>query len=284
VLRAAALAATLAAAMAGGCKALGELAAGAPKPSVSVQKVRLGDLSLDGVTLLFDAEVSNPYPADLPLVNLEYGLTISGARFLDGSAPVHGTVPTKGVKAVTLPAKVSFRPLLAAVSGVRPGAVVPYTADLNLSVDLPAVAGGGRVALPISRSGDLPVPAVPEISLAGLHLGEVGLSKAAATLSLTIKNTNQFPVDLSRLAFALDLSGSRVGSTSLARRVALKPGDTGVVDIPIELSLTRLGLSAFNTLRGKSAGYGLTGDLTVETPFGPIEMPLAGSGTTKVSS
>jgi hypothetical protein len=147
-----------------------------------------------------------------------------------------------------------------------------------------SLAGGGRVSLPISKSGDLPVPAVPEVSLAGLHLGEVGLTKAGATLTLNVKNTNQFAVDLSRLAFALDLSGSRVGSTSLARRVSLKPGDTGVVDIPIELSLAKLGLGAFNALKGKSTGYGLTGDLTVETPFGPVEMPLVGSGTTKVSS
>lgn len=267
-----------------GCKTLSDLAAGTVKPGVSVKGVRFGALSADGLTLLFDAEVTNPYEVDLPLVNLDYGLASGGAKFLTGSAPIQGSVPAKGSKMVELPAAVSFAPLLKAVSGVKPGAVVPYTADLKVSVEVPKVAGGGRLALPMSKSGELPVPAVPEVSISNLKLGQVGLSKALATVSLNVKNTNSFAADLSRFDLGLDLTGTRVASVSAARPLSLAPGAAGTIDIPIEISVTKLGLAAFNALRGKDAGYRLTGETAFQTPFGPITMPLDRSGTTKVSS
>ena len=266
------------------CQALGDLAGGMTKPGVSVKAVRLGDLSADGLTLLFDTEVSNPYAVDLPLVNLDYGLASGGTKFLTGAAPVQGSVPAHGAKIVTLPATVRFAPLLTALSGVRPGAVVPYAADMKLSVDLPAVAGGGRYAIPFSKSGELPVPAVPDVSISGLKLGELSLSKAAATLTLNVKNTNQFAVILSKMDLGLDLGGARVSSAALGRELSLTPGQSGTVDIPVELSLAKLGLSAFRSLVGKDSGYRLQGQATVQTPFGPVTLPVDRGGTTKVSS
>lgn len=276
--------ACLAAGLSSGCKTLSDLAAGTAKPGVSVKAVRFGDLSADGLTLLFDTEVSNPYAVDLPLVNLDYGLASGGTQFLTGSAPVQGSVPAHGSTVVVLPAKVSFGPLLTAVSGVRPGAVVPYTADMKLSVDVPAAAGGGRLALPLSKSGELPVPAVPEVSIANLKIGQVGLSKALATLTLNVKNTNQFAADLSKLDLGLELSGARVGSVSATRALSLPAGASGTVDLPIEISIGKLGVAAFNALRGKDAGYRITGETAVQTPYGPLTLPFNRTGTTKVSS
>lgn len=284
LLRAATALAALALAATPGCKTLSDLAAGAAKPGVAVKGVRFGDLTADGLTLLFDTEVSNPYAVDLPLVNLDYGLASGGTRFLTGSAPVQGSVPAHGSSVVVLPAKVSFGPLLTAVSGVRPGAVVPYTADMKLSVDVPAVAGGGRLALPLTKSGELPVPAVPEVSIAGIKIGQVGLSRAAATLTLNVKNTNSFAADLSRLDVALDLSGARVGSVSAARSLSLLPGASGTVELPMDFSLSKLGIAAFRAMRGNDAGYRVTGEAGVQTPFGPLVMPFDRAGTTKVSS
>lgn len=274
---------TLAVGTLSGCKTLTDLASGMTKPTASVTGVRFGDFSADGLTLVFQTEVKNPYEVDLPLTNLEYGLASGGAKFLSGSAPVQGTVPAKGSKTVKLPAKVSFAPLLAAVSGVKPGAVVPYAADMKLSVNVPQIAGGGTLALPISKSGELPVPAVPDVSVAGITINEVGLN-SKATLKLNVKNTNQFAVNLAKMGFNLDLAGTQVSTVNASNALSLTPGQSGTLDIPVSLSLSNLGLSAFNALRGRDAGYRVHGSVDMGTPFGPLTLPLDKGGTTKVSS
>lgn len=263
-----------------GCKALTDLAAGATKPGVTVKGVRFGDVSMDGLTLFFDTEVSNPYAVDLPLTNLDYSLASQGAKFLTGSAPVQGTVPANGSKVVALPAKVAFGPMLSMLKGVKPGAVVPYAATMKLSVDGPA--GVGKLALPLSKSGELPVPAVPDVSLSDLKINDLSISNAKATLSLNIKNTNQFAVSLARMGLGLELAGSQVSSAAVTNALSLKPGDSGTIEVPVNLSLANLGLSALNALRGKDTGYRLKGDMALETPFGPMTLPLDRGGTTKV--
>ncbi|XVJ60414.1 MAG: hypothetical protein HEQ23_13860 [Tepidisphaera sp.] len=264
----------------GGCKTLTDLAAGAAKPGLSVKSVRFGDVSTSGLTLIFDTEVTNPYGVDLPLVNLEYSLASSGATFLTGSAPIQGTVPAKGAKVVALPAKVDFSRMFSVLQTVKPGSVLPYAASMKLAVDGPS--GVGRLSLPLNRSGELPVPAVPDVSVSGIGIGSLSLGEAKATLALSVKNTNQFALTLARMGFGLDLAGSRVSTVAATKGLALKPGETGTIEIPITLSLSNLGISAFNALRGKDTGYRLSGDMTLETPFGPMNLPLDRGGTTSV--
>lgn len=264
----------------GGCKTLTDLAAGATKPGVSIKGVRFSDIGTDGMTLLFDTEVTNPYAVDLPIANLDYTLASKGTKFLTGSAPLQGTVPANSSKVVALPAKIAFGPMLSVLQGVKPGAVVPYAADMKLSVDGPA--GVGRLALPLSKSGELPVPAVPDVSVTDLKINDLSLNNAKATLSLNIKNTNQFAVNLARMGLGLELAGSQVSSAAVTDALSLKPGDSGTIEIPVNLSLAKLGLSAFNALRGKDTGYRLKGDMAIETPFGPMTLPLDRGGTTKV--
>ena len=266
----------------GGCKTLTDLAAGATKPGLAVKGVRFGDVGTDGMTLFFDTEVSNPYAVDLPLANLDYTLASKGTQFLAGSAPLQGTVPANGSKVVALPAKIAFGPMLSVLQGVKPGAVVPYAADMKLSVDGPACVG--RLVLPLSKSGDLPVPAVPDVSVADLKINDLSLNNAKATLLLNVKNTNQFAVSLARMGLGLELAGSQVSSANVTNALSLKPGDSGTIEVPLNLSLANLGLSAFNTLRGKDTGYRLRGDMSLETPFGPMTLPLDRGGTTKVKN
>ena len=111
-------------------------------------------------------------------------------------------------------ARVSFAPLLRSLEGVRPGVVVPYSATVEISVEAPAV---GRLMLPVSHRGELPIPAAPEVSLRELRWGKVSLSEATAMLRVEVGNTNAFPFDLRRLGCSLSLAGERVAEEERAR-------------------------------------------------------------------
>jgi len=262
-----------------GCETMSNLLKDMDKPSASISNVRFQDISLSDITLLFDVDVNNPYDVPLPLVNVSYGLASKGTNFLDGQADVQGTVPAKGKKTIQLPAKVTFASLLSAVQGVKMGSVVPYSAEMGLAVDAPAV---GRLTLPIKKQGELPIPAVPDVSLESVEWKSLTLQNAEAVLKLKVVNNNEFPLDLSKLAYNLTLGDTPIAQTSLTQAAKFSKGGTGTLDIPISLKPSNLGLAAFNMLTGKNASYSLSGNMDVDTPFGAMNMPFSKKGSTKL--
>ena len=131
-----------------------------PKPTAEVVGASLQNISLDSAELLFDVEVSNPYLIALPMLDADYALASNGVGFLSGEAPLAGSIPAGESKVLGLPVKVDFLQLMQALDGVIPGSVVPYDADLGLSVDAPLL---GRLRLPMARQGEIAVPTLRDI-------------------------------------------------------------------------------------------------------------------------
>jgi len=139
--------------LAAGCSSM-------PKPTAEIVNASLVNLSLDSAELLFDVEVSNPYLIPLPLLDADYALASNGVGFLSGEAPLTGTIPSGESKVLPLPVTIDFLQLMDALDGVIPGSVVPYDADLGLSVDAPLM---GRLRLPMARQGEITVPTLRKI-------------------------------------------------------------------------------------------------------------------------
>ena len=207
---------------------------------------------------------------------MDVALSSRGKQFLSGASEVSGTVPAKGSRTVPVRADVDFAGMLSVVTSVKPGAVVPWKADLTLSVDAPGV---GRLALPLSKSGELPVPTVPGVSLKRIEWRKLTLDEAQAVLHVDLKNTNSFVLDLVTLGYDLKLGGQRVAGAKVERATSFGAGKARTLEIPLTLRPIALGLGAFNVLRGEDASYGLAGSIRAETPFGALDLPYAAEGT-----
>lgn len=263
----------------GGCEALselgGDLLGRVDKPTASVSGVRFQDLSLEDVTMLFDVEVENPYTTDLPLIDLSYGLSSGGKELLSGLANVAGSIPASGSRTLEVPAKVTFQSLLGLLSDVRPGQLVPYEAKLGLKLDSPVT---GPLELPIGTSGELPIPAVPDLKVGGIRVDELSLNAAKLVVDLDVGNTNEFALDLLDFDYGFEIAGSEVARSTLAKGASFEPGGTTALEIPLSFSPSKLGLAVFNVLSGTGADYALSGSMRADTPFGPIELPVSSSG------
>jgi LEA14-like dessication related protein len=133
------------------------------KPTAQIVDIKFQDVQLDYATLLFEIEVENPYPADLPLVNISYSLTSGGNTFLT-AAPAHTVVIAPNSKElVSLPDEVIYERLLRSLNG-KPGSIIPYTTNMQLWVDAPDL---GQIKLPLRHEGLLPLPEVVEINVEG---------------------------------------------------------------------------------------------------------------------
>ena len=143
-----------------GCATI-ESALNLRKPSVGLKGIRFEEITLSSATLLFDVEVENPYPVALPLLNMDYNLASQAKPFLTGQADLQTTISPQAKETVSLPARISYLDLLQAFKGIRPGSQIPYSADMGLSVDTPAL---GAIRLPIKKDGTLSVPSIPDVS------------------------------------------------------------------------------------------------------------------------
>jgi LEA14-like dessication related protein len=237
-------------------------------------------LSADALDVVFNVKISNPYGVELPLATVDYALAARSATFLSGAAPLSGTIPAHGARVVKIPARVVYEAVLDAVTGLRLGQIVPYQADLGLSVQAP---GMGVVRVPVSHSGEVPIPNVPMIELVGIEWGDVSLQSAAATLKMKLTNTNEFPVDLKKLAYGVQLDGRDVFSGETAKSLSLGAGEAGEIDIPVKVSAARAGLAIFDMVRKTDTGYTVRGATEVGTPFGPISLPFERTGSTGMS-
>jgi LEA14-like dessication related protein len=207
---------------------------------------------------------------------VDYALASEGESFLSGSADLQGSVPAGGRSVLALPAKLKYAEVLKALSGVRPGGVVPYAAEMGLSVDVPM---GGPLRLPIRKEGQLPVPAAPEVKVASIQWDELGLDRAGGRVRVEFVNRNDFPLDLSKMEYALSLAGREVARSSIAKAVAMKgSGGAGAVEIPISFSPRDLGAAVLAILMGQKSAYTLAGNLVATTPYGKIEMPVREAG------
>lgn len=260
-----------------GCGAV-EKAMGFRKPTAKIVGVRFRNISLTSATFVFDVQIGNPYSVPLPLANIDYALASEGSSFLSGKADLQGTIPAQSQKTVSLPLVLEYLGLLRVLRNVRPGSVVPYTAEMGLSVDAPVA---GPLRLPLRKEGKLPVPAPPRVEIIEIRWDKLGLDEAGGRVRLQLTNQNKFAVTLSKLTYALSLGGVQVAKSSLARAVPFgADGGEGTIEIPIAFSPKNLGLAAFRMITGKGAGYDLDGTMDAKTDFGPMSLPIKGIGKT----
>ncbi len=136
-----------------GCATLSQVAA---YPSASIKGVGIEGASFSALTVRFDVEVKNPYGVDLPLVGVAYKLFTEGKLFVEGESPASATIPASGKRIVPVNIRIPYSSMIDAGQIVRPGAEIPYEAELSLKLDAPLI---GEITLPLDRDeGTLKVP------------------------------------------------------------------------------------------------------------------------------
>ena len=272
--------ALICASLSSGCQTLEGILESSPKPTARIIGTELKNLSLQKIDLVFNVEITNPYAVDLPLLDLAYNVGSGGTSLLQGNIKPSGAVQAHGTSLIQLPARITFASLIRTLKDIRPGSVVPYKADMTLGVDAPVA---GRLTLPLSKSGELPVPAAPEVDLSSFEIAKLGMDETKATAKLQVKNTNSFALNLSKISIELALGAHKVVDTSFAKPAKIAPGQSIAVDVPLSFSPRSFGLAVMNLLRGNKAAYSMVGSLEAGTPYGQLLLPFNRNGITTIT-
>lgn len=254
------------------------------KPEVAVSGAEIEQLGFEEARVRFDVKLTNPNPVGVRLSGFDYRLTLDSAEFLSGSVDQAVSIAARGTSTVPVPVSFRYQDLFAAAARLADAAETPYEMSVGFSFDLPVL---GRVRIPASFKGVIPVIRAPSVSVAGLKLERLTLGAASLVLSLDVRNPNGFSLALQGLDYRFEVGGRQWVQGAAARAAAIAAHGAGRIEVQIQLDLAAAGrtVAELLTRRGPVA-YVLDARLVVGTPLPLLksaEVPVHLSGEVQIS-
>jgi LEA14-like dessication related protein len=136
-----------------GCSTMGTLAR-IQKPQLEIQKVLFKNISLAGVDLEFDVKIKNPNDLTVTVLGFDYDFMINEVSFLAGEEKARFTVEALEERIVSIPLRLYFNNLSKALKALKGRDTSTYTLASKLYFAVPLL---GRIAIPVSKHGELPL-------------------------------------------------------------------------------------------------------------------------------
>jgi LEA14-like dessication related protein len=254
-----------------GCSAIRSLLAGGfEEPSLEYVSWSAQSLDAEGVTIGLRYRLTNPNDRGFTLSRAAWALELEGKPAASGDMPLGLSVPAKATTDVELPVRVRWRdvPDLAQLALTRRDVGFKVTGTAALSSAL------GDIGIPFSRSGRVDLPRVPSFAVRGVRVRELSLTGLAFDVDLAVKNENRFALPVGALAYGLRLGEGELAADGEKPLVAVPPGGSATVKIPVRLSLASAGKAIQRLLGGESVPLEVKGS----AGFGDLDFPFAAGG------
>eukprot|EP01018_Ginkgo_biloba_P015094 Gb_15316 [translate_table: standard] len=252
-----------------------EEAIGFGKPTADVSGIHIPSISLKKVDLVVDVLITNPNPIPFPLVDIDYLVESDGRKLVSGLIPDAGTIHAHGSETVKIPITLVYDDIKDTYDDIKPGSIIPYRVKVALIADVPVF---GKLTLPLEKTGEIPVPYKPDVDLDKVEFDNFSFEETSATLHLKLENKNDFDLGLNALDYEIWLADVSIGGAQLAKSSKLDKNGISYIELPISFRPKDFGSALWDMIRGKGAGYAMKGNLEVDTPFGPMQLPFNKEG------
>jgi len=126
----------------------------------------------------------------------------------------------------------------------------------------------------------------PDVRLAGVRVGGLGLDGGLIYVRLSVVNPNDFGIEAAGLTYDLDLKRAADGEASwddvaegtYRETVRVGSNDSAVVEIPVEFRYSGLGGAVQSLLSSGSVSYRVRGSVAITKPV-RTEIPYRHTGT-----
>lgn len=259
-----------------GCSALQDLAQSIQKPRLSVTDVHVAGFDFNGMELVFDVTVDNPNALSVQMMSYDYNLDINEKTFVSGRQEKETRIEASGKSIFEVPMRVGFSEVYATVENLAKSDEAAYEFVSRFAFDLP---GLGRTEVPVRKKGEIPLLRLPAVRVNNLQVNEISLNSAKLTLNLEFDNPNGVGFNINNFDYSLNINGSKWAEGSDLEGISIPENDVAQLDIPIQLNIAQMGVSAFNLLTGsQNVDYELNGNFSLGA-----DHPLLGETTLMIN-
>eukprot|EP00249_Psilotum_nudum_P007343 c20491_g1_i1 orf=410-1378(-) len=247
------------------------------KPTADVTGFHLTSITIERAEIVVDVSVHNPNPIPIPLVDINYLIESDGRKLVSGLIPDAGTIHPHGSETIKIPATLIYRDIRETYHDIKPGQIIPYKVKVDLIIDLPVL---GNITIPLEKTGEIPVPYKPDVDVEKVVFEHLSLEKTSANLHLKVENKNEFDLGITALEYQFTLADMPVVNANLSRSATIGKCGEGMLEVPVSFRPKDFGGALWDMMRGRGAGYSMSGKLEVDTPFGPMHLPFSKEGGT----
>lgn len=250
---------------AAGALALSLGCATSSKPEIRDIRANVSGLDVQGVNMIFDVDVYNPYGVAIRSPQFRYGIDIAGSAFVDAGEQTGIDLPGRKVGTVALPARFEYQQLWEMYQSIAGADEIDYR--LHGAILLNAM--GESLELPVEHRGKLPVFRMPKFSVPRVKMSEVTLTSAKVLLETDVENPNVFPLGLRDVHFDVALGDVPVGSVT-STTGNLRPRAKGKLTLHGEVTAAGALLQLASGRRPGVPQINWSGSL--DTPYGPVPL------------
>lgn len=252
-----------------------EEAIGFGKPTADVTGIHIPSINLKKVEIVVDVLISNPNPVPIPLVDIDYLVESDGRKLVSGLIPDAGTIHAHGSETVKIPITIIYDDIKDTYDDIKPGSIIPYLIKVGLIADVPVF---GKITLPLEKAGEIPVPYKPDVDLDKVEFDSFSFEETSATLHLKLENKNDFDLGLNALEYEVWLAEVSIVNAKLSKSAKVAKNGISYIQLPVSFKPKDFGSALWDMIRGKGAGYAMKGNLDLDSPFGPMQLPFNKEG------
>jgi LEA14-like dessication related protein len=233
-------------------------------PLVSITNTSITGLSFTELNLLFDLNIKNTNGLAIKLQGLDYQLLINDNSLLSGNQNQGIEIAAYADNKVSLPLTLNLADMYKTVASLIDQDTSAYQLNCGLTFDLPVL---GATRIPITKTGSVPLPKIPNVSLQGIKLNNLNLAGANLELKLNVKNANAFAVLLNNLNYGLTVNGVNWIQGQTVKGFSLNEKQNQTLTLPLSLNFVQLGTAVYQLLSSnKPLYFKLNGDLNLTVP------------------
>ena len=249
------------------------------KPTVDFQDFNITDIDFTSITTAFNFKITNPNPIGIRIDGFEYQFNIEGNQFLSGNNPNRVEMAARGQSIVSIPIALKYIDVYKTVTTLKENkGNIPYLISGKFFFNTPI----GRIPVPFSKNGELPVLKMPKISLENISLNKLSLTKADIVFNLKFENPNLFAIAFDNFSYNLSLNNQQFAE-GITEHTQISEDSTSTLQIPIALNFLEIGRAAYSMLTQKTVNYQLKGSVNLVTPFKKIDLPYEQLGKINLS-
>ncbi len=231
------------------------------EPSVEFNNVSIQNISFDGVTLLFDFDVTNPNSIGVNADGYSYEFFINDQSFLAGTQEEAISIGRESSNLIQVPVSMKFSELYQTFGSLIRQDSLSYKLSTEVAFDMAAF---GSRKVPVEASGVLPIPKPPSIRFGGMEVKNMSFSGADVEATFRVSNPNFFGIVLNGAKYILDVNGRNWLDTEMNDRIEVSGSENKTIVIPIRLNTAQMGSAMLDIMGGrKEFNYKLRGSASI---------------------
>lgn len=231
------------------------------EPEVTFTNVSIQNITFEGVTLLFDFDVTNPNRRGVSADGYSYEFFINDESFISGREEERIEVGSESTSSVQIPVSLNFSNVYDSFRSVLRQDSVSYKMATDVTFSLPVI---GSRTVPVEANGQLPLPRIPQINFGGFEMKSLSFRGAEAEVTFRVRNPNAFGIVLDGADYQLQVNGNNWLDTELSESIKVSESSSEDVTIPVRLSSSQMGSALIEMMGGrKEFDYRLTGSAQI---------------------